>query len=146
MSETSKRGSLWRLVNCHSGSARDRRNQHILVGWAGAWGLSLIAATWLLKSDYDFSFAVQTAIALVPAVMAVVSMLVYLRYLRMADELLRKIQFEGLAFGFGVGIIIGLVYPTFELVGAPVLDLNTLVAIMMFAWAFGQIFGARRYL
>lgn len=69
----------------------------------------------------------------------------YMHFLRHADELLRKIQLEGLALGFGAGIVFMLGYRLFERMGAPKLDLADGVLPMVLFWAIGQYVGYRRY-
>ena len=72
-------------------------------------------------------------------------MLAYLKFLREADELARKIQFDGIAFAFGVGILLTVGYQMFEWAGAPVLELSTVATIMLVAFSVGQINAMRRY-
>lgn len=69
----------------------------------------------------------------------------YMHFLRHADELLRKIQLEGLALGFGAGVIFMLGYRLFERMGAPKLDIADGVLPMVLFWALGQYLGYRRY-
>jgi hypothetical protein len=68
-----------------------------------------------------------------------------LRFLRQADELLQKIQLEGLAIGFAAGAFFALGYQLLEHLGAPELDVSAPVTVMMFGWAFGQLLASRRY-
>ncbi len=63
----------------------------------------------------------------------------------MADELLRKIQLEGLALGFGAGVIFAMSYQLLERAGAPQLQVSDTVVVMMVGWAVGQLLGLRRY-
>lgn len=69
----------------------------------------------------------------------------YMHFLRHADELLRKIQIEGLALGFGAGVIFMLAWRLFERMGAPKLDIADGVLPMVAFWAIGQYLGIRRY-
>jgi hypothetical protein len=62
----------------------------------------------------------------------------------MADELLQKVQFESLAFGFGCGVIAGLGYPLLERAGAPAFPELMLLA-MMFGWAGRQVWSLNQY-
>ena len=63
----------------------------------------------------------------------------------MADELIQKIQMEGLAVGFGVGVIFTLAYQTLEYVGAPKVELNDVLLVLIVGWMLGQIIAAWRY-
>jgi hypothetical protein len=69
----------------------------------------------------------------------------YLAFLREADELLRRIETEALALGFGAGAAFSLLYPLLEKLGAPQLDGHAAVMVMMLSWAAGSWLGARRY-
>lgn len=145
MQENHRKPGLLGLLTCASGTAADRRNELIFVAWLLAWSLSFVAAKWLLKSGLIESVAMQWVLVVVPNLMAVVAVLTYLRFLRMADEMIRKIQLEGLAIGFGAGAVAAVGYQLFELVGAPALASNHVVVVMMVGWAAGQYLGWRRF-
>jgi hypothetical protein len=68
-----------------------------------------------------------------------------MRFLREADELVRKIELEGLAIGFGVGVLFLLGYQLLEQVGLPEISAHKTAAVMLFAWLFGQVIARRRY-
>ncbi len=137
--------TLWQKILCGSGSKQDQRNQIHFVIWTFLWALSLVAVTWGLKSDYDFPYRLDWLLAIVPTLLGIAVLISYIRFLRETDEMLRKIQLEGLAIGFGVGVLFTAGYQLFETVGAPAIDSHDTVAIMMFAWVFGQLLAMRRY-
>jgi hypothetical protein len=68
-----------------------------------------------------------------------------LLFLRDADELLRRIETEALALGFGAGAVVGLVYPLLEKLGAPALGGHATLLAMMLSWGLGSWLGMRRY-
>jgi hypothetical protein len=70
----------------------------------------------------------------------------YLRFIRVADELLRRIQLEALSLGFGAGAVFTLNYRLLERIGAQRLTVSAPFVIMMLFWAGGQNLGVRRYL
>ncbi|WP_417319242.1 hypothetical protein [Emcibacter sp.] len=144
--EQDQRGEgIWRILMGCSGTAQDRRNQLIFTAWVLVWGASYVAATWLLNYYEPLQGPAIWFVAALPTLMGFVALRFYLRFLRMADELMKKIQLEGLAIGFGIGIIFILGYQVLEYAGAPGLSLNYAGAIMMVGWAFGQIYSAWRY-
>lgn len=136
--------SLWQTYRHCFGSAKDRSNQIRYISWMMIWAVSYVAATWLLKADY-FSSPFTWLLAIMPSILGVIGFITYLRYLREADEMLQKIELEGLAIGFGVGVIFSLGYLTLEHVGLPEISASTIVVVMLFAWAFGNVLAARRY-
>ena len=84
------------------------------------------------------------AVALAPNVLGITLLFSYLHMLREMDELVRRIQLEGLALGFGVGVIFATGYQLLERAGAPEWG-NEPVVIMMIAWIVGQLIAIRRY-
>lgn len=139
------RRSWWQLIKSCSGTRADRRNQYWFVAWTLAWGVSFVAAGWALKNQPELSVRLIWLAVIVPNAFAVAALLAYLRFLRMADELLQKIQLEGLAFGFGAGVIFCLAVQLLEQAGVLSLDAADIAAVMMFAWVFGQLISMRRY-
>ena len=135
----------WEMIKSCSGTEADRRNQYWFTAWLIAWAVSFVAANQILKSELEMADPLSWAVAIGPNVFAIAALLAYLRFLRQADELLRKIQLEGLALGFGVGVVFMLSYQLLERVGAPQLHVGDPVVVMMVAWALGQLLGMRRY-
>ena len=143
-SETSERMSWGEVIKCASGTEADRHNQYRMLKWMAAWGVSFVGGTALLRSD-ELSSGWKWAVPSLAAILGVAAMLAYLKFLREADELARKIQFDGIAFAFGVGILLTVGYQMFEWAGAPVLELSTVATIMLVAFSVGQINAMRRY-
>ena len=65
------------------------------------------------------------------------------RFLRMADELTRLVQLQGLALGWGATVVFLLNWELLEAAGAPSLDAGDALLVPVFAWAFGQLYGYR---
>ena len=137
--------SIWEIICSSSGTATDRRNQMRFVGWCLAWAITFVAGTWLLKSEYEFSPSARWAIALIPNAIGVMTVLSYMKFLRMADELMQKIQMKGLAFGFGAGVIFALGYQIMEHAGAPQAGINDALLVLTIGWMLGQIIATWRY-
>ena len=144
-SVSTERRTLWEMILACSGSPADRRNQYWILVWGLVWGIGFVAAALALRPDVGLSRGATWAIALTSIALFVPPLLAYLHFLRMTDELLRKIQLEGLALGFGAGAIFGLGYPLLEEAGAPDASDSTIVVVMMVAWALGQFLGLVRY-
>lgn len=116
-----------------------------LLGWTLAWAIAFVGASSFLRSDPAIGAGAGWVVALIPNFLALVVVIVYLRFLRDADELVRRIQLEGLAFGFGVGVIFSMGYQLLERAGAPELSFSDMAAIMMFAFVVGVVRANRRY-
>ncbi|MBT8143399.1 MAG: hypothetical protein KJO55_01790 [Gammaproteobacteria bacterium] len=138
------RDSFWKTLSRSCGTGRDRRNQLIFTGWMFAWGISWIAAQrWLQSGKPDG--AVAWLITVSPLIFAALALYYYLRFLRQTDEMVRRIQVEGLAFGFGIGVFYMLAIQIFQ--AAEILhgDIADATAVMFISWAVGIVLGTWRY-
>ena len=137
--------SIWQVIKSCSGTELDRRNEYRVSAWILAWAVSYVAASWTLKADLDLATPLIWILVAVPNLIGVVAVFAYLRFLRMADELLRKIQLEGLALGFAAGVLVTPGYQLVEAAGAPQLGTNHIIVAMIFGWTIGQLLGIWRY-
>ena len=139
-------GLLHKLIACSQGMRpADRRNVRRVNGWLLGWMVVFVAATFALESGMlGEGLGAWLAIAASTA-LGIVAIRNFVRFLREADELLRKIQVEAIALGFGAGF---LAFFTGSLV-ARLLD-RPLVAgdvflVMITAYVLGVIIGTKRY-
>ncbi len=137
--------SWWEAIKSCSGTKLDRRNQNRFAGWMLAWAVSYMAASWTLKADLDLATALVWFLVAAPNLIAIVAVFAYLRFLRMADELLRKIQLEGLALGFAAGVLVTAGYQLAEAAGALQLETDHIIVVMIFSWTIGQLLGTGRF-
>ncbi len=140
--------SEW-LASC-VGTAADRRNQVRFVAWSFAWMLGFTAAAQTLKGNLsglglEVDGWAAWVVAVLPNVLAVGTVLAYVRFLRMADELTRLVQLQGLAVGWGATVVFLLNWELLEAAGAPSLDAGDALMVPIFGWAFGQLYFGRRY-
>jgi len=126
-------------------SERDRRNLRSFNFWIITWSFTVACGMVLLKHDLIGNTAVRWTLALVPDVLGVVAVLSYMRFLRHADELVRKVHLEAIALGFGAGLVFILGYRLAAQVGAPPLDGSEPAAVMLVCAGLGQLLGMRRY-
>ncbi len=126
-------------------TAVDRKNGRRIAAWSMAWALAFVASTWLLRSETVTNEPASWMLAVGCLALGAGGLLAFRRFLLEADELVRRIQLEGLAFGFGVGLLIALSYQLFEFVGAPVLDVGEAVTIMIVGYVVGVLLATRRY-
>lgn len=140
------RAGLWAHVLEQSGTESDRRNQYRFLLWTAAWAVSFLGATWLLRaSDVGLGGWAVWAVAVAPNVLAVAAGASYVRFVREADELIRRMQLEALAIGFAAALFIGIGYTLLEHAGAPEVGVGDLTVVMMIAFALGQLIGLKRY-
>ena len=102
----------WHGVNWQAMRECDRVNDKRTSLWAFAWVVSLAIARLPVASGQlpQWTGWVLGTISLAVAIQFIRA---YLRMVREADELLRQVQLEGLAVGFGAGLICGLTEMTF---------------------------------
>ena len=133
-----------RASYCGDLTANDRRNVMRYNGWMLGW-MVLWAGALLLIAKAGLAGPLAWALAALTVVPGVLGLHAYVRFLRQADELLRKIQLEALALAFGIGVLFMMSWRLFERLGAPELDLNDPVLVMFVVWAAAQWWVARRY-
>ena len=137
------RPSLWRRIAAFESMAwPDMRG---FLGWMFAWALCFAAASQALKADLGLPDPLAWALAVLPDVLGIAALLAYLRFLQRADELVQKIQLQGLALGFGVGVLFATGAQLLERVGAAHPAIGDTAAVMLVGWALGQLLAAWRY-
>jgi drug/metabolite transporter (DMT)-like permease len=124
---------------------RDTRNLRIFNVWCIASAVMFVGVTFLIKKNVVPNGPLAWGLAIANLVVAFLAVRSYMLFLRSADELLRRIQLEGLALGFGAGAVFMLSYRIFERLGAPTLDSADPFVVMAIFWALGQYIGLRRY-
>ena len=124
---------------------RDSRNLRVFNIWLFAALILFMTATVVLAEKFVAPGGLAWSITILAIFLAVMAVRAYMHFLRNADELLRKIQLEGLALGFGVGVVFLLGYRLLERLGAWQLDTSDPVVIFVGFWALGQYLGVRRY-
>lgn len=113
--------------------------------WFAAAMLSFFVMTIVLSEGWLPRGAVAYALTAVTIVLIVGAARAYIVFLRGADELLRKIQVEALAFSFAAGTVFMMSWRLCERLGAPKLDVNDPFLLMVIVWAIAQYVGFRRY-
>jgi hypothetical protein len=124
---------------------RDSQNLRVFSIWTMAAAVSFATATILIGERIIDRGVLAWSLAGLTLLLSLLAIRSYLIFLRAADELLRRIQLEGLALGFGAGAVFMMSYRLFERLGAPKLDSNDPFIIMAVFWALGQYIGMRRY-
>jgi len=143
--DESPRRSLFAAMQSCSGTRQDQRNSIRFTLWLLAWAITNVGAHWTLKSDMVLPTPWAWLLAVAPIVIMIVAVFSYMHFLNNADELLRKIQLQGLAMGFGAGVVFVTGYQLLEAAGAREMQTDHLLLIMMFSWVAGQLHGVWHY-
>lgn len=142
MDSMQERRNLWQVIKDCTGTAADRRNQLLCVAWILVWALSFTGASRWLEWRAGADGPLEWLVAILPNLLAFGALFSYLRYLRRTDEMMRKLQLEGLAIGFGVSVIGTTGYQLFERVDAPPMATGDVAVMLMMAFVIGQVFAA----
>lgn len=124
---------------------RDAHNIRIFNAWAISASLLFALSLILIGKGIIEVGPVAWALTGATVLSTILTMHFYVVFLRAADELLRKIQLEGLALGFGAGVVFMIGYNLFERLGAPEANISDPMVVMVVFWAIGQWRGLRRY-
>ncbi len=135
-----KRWTSW----CGDLTERDRRNQIRFALWSLAWMACFVAAFISLRKEW-VPDALVYPVVLFPTALGGCALWAFVRFLREADELQRKIQLEALGWGFGCGALFMIGYRLLERVGLPRLDSSDPLLVMVLVWAGATWILARRY-
>ena len=123
----------------------DQRNIRAIWVWTLVWGASFVAATIALERFPQLGGPFAWVVAMVPFIVGVPTVRVYLRFLREADEFMRKVQLEGIAMGFCAGFVFCIGYLVLERAGAPQLPMVAALFPMSLGWAIGSFLIAARH-
>lgn len=126
-------------------TARDGRNYMRFAYWMLSSLVVFSVATILFKREILRPGFIAWTLSLAAVVLMSAAVWAYVHFLRNADELLRKVHLEALALAFGVGAVVMMGYRLAERLGAPNLDINDPLLVMMVTWLGGQWAGTRRY-
>jgi hypothetical protein len=123
----------------------EQRNIRSVWIWCFVWGAAFIAATAALESLRHIQGWSAWLVALTPIVLSLPALLANVRFIREADEFMRKVQLQGIAIGFAAGFFFCLGYPMLEQVGAPELPVIFAIVPLGVGWALGSFFIAFRH-
>ena len=126
----------WRA--CILGATQtDRRNNRRFMIWCVLWALAFVGAG-IAQRQLELDGVVAWIVAFVPALPAIGALAAYLRFLREADEMVRAIHLQALAWGFGAGVVVVIGVQLPEYPGAPALRASDVLLAMMTTWMIAQ--------
>jgi hypothetical protein len=109
-----------------------------------AYVIMVIVSTTLINISPSSAWW-RIPLALTPIIPAIFAMIAYMRFVVRVDELQRRIQFEGLAFGFGSAGILSFSYGFLENVGFPHISWLFVFPLMIALWGIGVAVASWRY-
>jgi len=108
-----------------------------------AYAVTVIVSVWLIKHQVYPSLRIL--FALLPMIPSLFAMWAAIRYFRGLDELQRRIQFEGLAFGFLATCVLSLTWGFLQNAGLPQADVIWVTPMLVGFWGVGACIAKRRY-
>ena len=130
----------------YTATEKDRKNQRAIIYWSLGWILPFLGTNLAIVNEWIASDALSMAMILVVTGLGLAVLAAYHRFLRSADELMRKIQLDALAVTVGVGVVAGFSYTLLEraeIVGQA--EAMTLVMVMVVTYIIGVVAGLRRF-
>src|SRR5690349_14872290 len=122
----------------------ERRNIRSVWIWCSVGAFGWPATVKALEAFPQLPSSVAWLLAMIPIALSILALLACLRFIREADEFMRKVQLDGIAIGFAAGIVFCLSYHTLEHVGAPPLPMVFAIVPLTFGWAIGSFIVAYR--
>lgn len=123
----------------------EQRNLRKSMIWSISLGVGFCSLTYVSRNYPQLNVAYVTALAAIAAISLIGCVYAGFRFIAESDEFMRKVQLEGIAVGFGAGVIFCMGYFILELLGAPQLPLIAMALPLMTGWAIGSLNAAARY-
>ena len=124
---------------------RMRRNGIAFAVWVILFGASFTAGHWFSDStDLPLTGLAGVAYSLLPLVPGFMAFRAYLRFYREADEMMRKIQTDAIAFAFGVVVLFWGAIQLPEHVWLPKVKADLVMSVMLVSFSLSMIVGSIR--
>jgi len=125
---------------------RFRNHSMSMIGWVFTWSATMVLAD---KAELYHWYPVQwmsMAAIIFNALIGLGMIYAFIRYLKVLDELQRKIQMDALAFTVGAGLVGGFTYSLLA-AGNYIADAEAsdVILVMMLAYMAANIIGKMRY-
>ncbi len=146
MPNSQQKRSWWRcIIEFEQGAMTksDWRRQKTFILLCASWALSYVAANWLLKGEQVLAFWQLVLTLTIPVIIGAAAVLSYIHFLRKADELVQKVHYEGIAVGFGLGILYNVAYQLMVNAGIDTIDYS--ITVMAIGWALGVLRASWRF-
>ena len=113
---------------------RDRRNSLLILFWSAIWAVTITSTERAIMTGQAEGELAWGLVALT-AVITVVALAAYVRFIREADEMIRRAHVNALAFGFAAGVVFSAANGIGFSMGRPAYGTNDMLAVMCFAYA-----------
>jgi hypothetical protein len=140
------RATWWQAALMIRGQTEaEQRNIRSVWIWCFVWAAGFSAVTTALEAVPRLRGPFVWLLAMIPLALSFPLVLACLRFIREADEFMRKVQLDGIAIGFAAGFVFCMGYHALEQVGAPHLPMLVAIVPLGFGWAIGSFIVAFRY-
>lgn len=141
-----ERATWWQAALMIRGQTdAEQRNLRSVRIWCLVWAIGLLAVTTAIDALPDLQRSFAWLLAIIPAALSLPALLANVRFIRQADEFMRKVQLHGIAIGFATTFIFCMGYHTLERVGAPHLPVIFAAVPLALGWATGSFIVAFRH-
>ena len=138
--------SWWQAALMIRGQTKvEQRNIRSVWFWCSVWVAGVFAAAIAHKAFPQLRSPFVWLLALVPIGLSFPLVLANVRFIREADEFMRKVQLEGIAIGFAASFVFCLGYQALEHLGAPRLSMGVAAAPLGLGWAIASFIVAYRH-
>lgn len=145
MNPSVDRASWWQAALMIRGQTKaEQRNIRSVWIWCLVWAAGFIA----VKTALDAIPQLRTFAWLLGSAsiaLSIPALLANIRFIREADEFMRKVQLHGIAIGFAAGFVFSMSYHVLEHLGAPHLPMIFATVPLGFGWAIGAFVVAYRH-
>jgi hypothetical protein len=140
------RATWWQAALMIRGQTEaEQRNIRSVWIWCLVWAVGFTAVVTALEELPQLRGPVAWLLAIIPIALSFPAALACLRFIREADEFMRKVQLDGIAIGFAAGFIFCMCYRALEEAGAPHLPMLAAAVPLGFGWAIGSFIVAYRH-
>ena len=140
------RATWWQAALMIRGQTEaEQRNIRSVRIWCVVWGAGFCAVMTALESFPQLPRSFAWLLAIIPIALGIPALLANVRFIREADEFMRKVQLQGIAIGFAVGFVFCLGCQALEHVGAPRLPVIFVTLPLGLGWAIGSFMVAYRH-
>ena len=121
------------------GTPADRRNQLAIAAAIIGWALSNVV------TNEAIAKGASVWLILIPAMVAVLVVVIYAKFLRETDEYVRLLQYQGLALGFAGSLFVIALLDALKKAGSTLEVTQESATVMLVTWAISQLYVAWRH-
>lgn len=123
----------------------DHRSQRNVVVWSLIWVGAFLAGDFLIDGGSVQDSTVIVAITVLAGMLGVGWVRAYVRFIRQADELMRKIQLDAMAVALGAGFVVGFSLIMLGDAGLIEARISHVLVCMAAVYMLAVIIGLRRF-